>query len=100
MEAGQPISFSCVVVAGNPAPSVTWLFAPADVEQPEATLEPIDASNWAIDEAIPEDSGSYTCVVDNGVGPAVRKLYAVTVSCECCDKRKFQNDFQFQYFKL
>ncbi|XP_075927107.1 MAM domain-containing glycosylphosphatidylinositol anchor protein 2-like isoform X4 [Petromyzon marinus] len=75
LEPGERVRLRCAVIKGDPIPSVTWSRSPGGL--PPTCL--IGKDNLTIQSVRESDSGTYTCLVSNGVGGAVRRAINVTV---------------------
>ncbi|XP_061406187.1 MAM domain-containing glycosylphosphatidylinositol anchor protein 2-like isoform X2 [Lethenteron reissneri] len=75
VEPGERVRLRCAVIKGDPIPSVTWSRSPGGL--PPTCL--IGKDNLTIQSVHESDSGTYTCLVSNGVGGAVRRAINVTV---------------------
>lgn len=80
---GQSLILECVA-SGIPPPRVTWAKDGSSVSAYNKTRFLL--SNLLIDPTSEEDSGTYSCTADNGVGEAGAAFifYNVQVFGECC----------------
>lgn len=88
---GQSLILECVA-SGIPPPRVTWAKDGSSVSAYNKTRFLL--SNLLIDPTSEEDSGTYSCTADNGVGEAgaVFIFYNVQVFGECCWNHCFRKD--------
>lgn len=88
---GQSLILECVA-SGIPPPRVTWAKDGSSVSAYNKTRFLL--SNLLIDPTSEEDSGTYSCTADNGVGEAGAAFifYNVQVFGECCWSHCFRKD--------
>lgn len=94
---GQSLILECVA-SGIPPPRVTWAKDGSGVSAYNKTRFLL--SNLLIDPTSEEDSGTYSCTADNGVGEAGAAFifYNVQVFGECCWKSLFQEGLEHLIF--
>ena len=74
---GRSVQLSCIVLLGNPQPTVTWLKMGEKVLTSDRVISD-GHGNLMITSAEPEDEGEYTCVASN-VGGNVTYVTKVDV---------------------
>jgi len=91
---GQSLILECVA-SGIPPPRVTWAKDGSSVSAYNKTRFLL--SNLLIDPTSEEDSGTYSCTADNGVGEAGAAFifYNVQVFGECCCSPCFGKGLDF-----
>lgn len=93
---GQSLILECVA-SGIPPPRVTWAKDGSSVSAFNKTRFLL--SNLLIDPTSEEDSGTYSCTADNGVGEAGAAFifYNVQVFGECCCSPHWKRGSDFLY---
>ena len=67
-------------MTGNPTPQVTWELDGQKIDSEEGDLRfENGVASLTLEDAMPEDSGKYTCVAVNSEGKATRECH-VTVN--------------------
>lgn len=93
---GQSLILECVA-SGIPPPRVTWAKDGSSVSAFNKTRFLL--SNLLIDPTSEEDSGTYSCTADNGVGEAGAAFifYNVQVFGECCHSPRLRRGLGFPH---
>lgn len=80
---GQSRSFQCLAM-GSPKPNVTWSrnteFQNGWMPLTRDSRLSFEASSMTITDAQPSDSGTYSCVASNGVGPSIKATFLLKVN--------------------
>ncbi|XP_066544508.1 myosin light chain kinase, smooth muscle isoform X2 [Amia ocellicauda] len=66
---GQDFVMQCTV-EGKPLPQITWLLNDKTIQYAHSTFEN-GVAKLTVQDALPEDNGSYTCVAENSCGRAL-----------------------------
>uniref|UniRef100_UPI00358E3865 MAM domain-containing glycosylphosphatidylinositol anchor protein 1-like n=1 Tax=Myxine glutinosa TaxID=7769 RepID=UPI00358E3865 len=78
VDPGTRVVLPCVVIGGDPSPSVSW-------DRPSAGLPPghiLSGGNLTLPLVQPHHAGSYHCLVENGVGEPQTRTVQLVVRCK------------------
>jgi hypothetical protein len=75
--------------SGNPQPNITWTFTPIDGRQhfivTASVPTPLGGIKYqsvlTVSNVQVRDEGAYECLVDNGIGDAVKVIYTLSLEC-------------------